>query len=464
MKSVTIVITATFALLLSGAALPGAIRVVIERNDTTTATPSFKFRSVPSSCMNDAATKAEFALVDGAPDDNGGGLGRLHDGKLPTEEDEPAENFFFNAGTEGGRLLVDLGAVIDLKQVNTYSWHPGPRGPQVYSLYGSNGESTRFNARPKNGIAPEKCGWKLIAKVDTRPEHEPAGGQYGVSIFDPAGAIGKYRYLLFVISRTEDRDDFGNTFYSEIDVIDGNAPEPLRAVITAPPPRALSQTFASGGGDYQITIDPSGAPDLTEWAFKELAPVAQEWYPKIIKLLPSKGFQVPARVTIDFGNATARYVAITRGNHITCNTRWFRENLRGEAIGCVVHEIVHVVQHYGGGQPEQPNAPPVPGWLAEGIPDYIRWFIYEPQAHGADFVWMRRQKNLNPSYDGSYRISANFLNWVTEKYDKELVRQLNAALREGTYGEDFWQQRTGHSVEELGADWQKGLAARLEAK
>jgi hypothetical protein len=25
-----------------------------------------------------------------------------------------------------------------------------------------------------------------------------------------------------------------------------------------------------------------------------------------------------------------------------------------------------------------------PGWLVEGIPDYIRWFQYEPQSHGAD--------------------------------------------------------------------------------
>ena len=36
-------------------------------------------------------------------------------------------------------------------------------------------------------------------------------------------ALGRYRYLLFDISRTESDDDYGNTFYGEIDVI---APEP----------------------------------------------------------------------------------------------------------------------------------------------------------------------------------------------------------------------------------------------
>ena len=42
-----------------------------------------------------------------------------------------------------------------------------------------------------------------------------------MSIADSTGAaIGKYRYLLFDISRTETDDDFGNTFYSEITVIE----------------------------------------------------------------------------------------------------------------------------------------------------------------------------------------------------------------------------------------------------
>ena len=60
-------------------------------------------------------------------------------------------------------------------------------------------------------------------------------------------------------------------------------------------------------------------------------------------------------------------------------------------------------------------------WLVEGTADYVRWFNYEPQSHGADIVWMRRLRHFTPRYDASYRISANFLNWVTEKYDKEIV-------------------------------------------
>jgi len=47
---------------------------------------------------------------------------------------------------------------------------------------------------------------------------EPDIGGPG-SISDPAGALGKYRYLLFDIVATEMEDDWGNTFYSEVDVV-----------------------------------------------------------------------------------------------------------------------------------------------------------------------------------------------------------------------------------------------------
>ena len=116
---------------------------------------------------------------------------------------------------------MDLGSAIEIKEVNTYSWHPNTRGPQVYKLYASDGTAKDFNSKPKTGTDPAKAGWTLVATVDTRPKEGQGGGQYGVSIADSTGAaLGKYRYLLFDISRTEADDDFGNTFYSEITVIE----------------------------------------------------------------------------------------------------------------------------------------------------------------------------------------------------------------------------------------------------
>lgn len=197
------------------------VKVTADHNDNDHATPEFKFAHVPSPSKDDAATKAKFTIVEGEQDPNGAGLEALHDGLLPSEADEPAANFFFNAGTEGGRIGIDLGSVMPVEQVNTYSWHPNTRGPQVYKVYAADGKAEGFKADPKSGEDPAKLGWRLIAKVDTRPKDgADAGGQYGVSVADDAKkALGEFRYILIDVARTESDDDFGNTFYSEIDVV-----------------------------------------------------------------------------------------------------------------------------------------------------------------------------------------------------------------------------------------------------
>ena len=40
-----------------------------------------------------------------------------------------------------------------------------------------------------------------------------------MSITDASGNLGRFRYLMFDCYVTEVADDFGNTFYSEIDVV-----------------------------------------------------------------------------------------------------------------------------------------------------------------------------------------------------------------------------------------------------
>jgi len=337
----------------------GEIKIVTERTPNDSASSKFKFKNVPAPSKTDAATQAKFVLVEGVRDRNGGNPDVLHDGKVPSEEDQPSENFFFNAQTEGGRLVIDLANTIDIKQVNTYSWHSSTRGPQVYQLYGSEGTGADFNGQPKKEADLAKAGWKLIAKVDTRPKDGEMGGQYGVSISDSESTIGKYRYLLFDISRTEDADPFGNTFYSEIDVVDRNAPTVAESAPEAPV--KAEKTFEAGEGKYQIIINTTAAPDLTEWAEKELGPVAQEWYPKLVDALPSEGYEAPKRVMITFKDGMGGTPAATGGSGVSCNIGWFRRNLKGEAKGAVVHELVHVVQQYGRARRNNPNATRTPG-------------------------------------------------------------------------------------------------------
>jgi len=196
-------------------------KVIIEHNRGSAATDKFIFKRVPSPARDDAGAKAEVTIVDADPDSNSGQINVLNDGLVPDGEDQPRRNFFLNVGSGGGRLRFDLGNVIEITQVNTYSWHANSRGPQVYRLWASDGTASNFIAEPKGNVDPAGCGWKLLATVDTRSA-DPDGGQYGVSIRDSGGSLGKVRYLLFDLYVTEVADNFGNTFYSEIDVIAKN--------------------------------------------------------------------------------------------------------------------------------------------------------------------------------------------------------------------------------------------------
>jgi hypothetical protein len=211
-------------------------------------------------------------------------------------------------------------------------------------------------------------------------------------------------------------------------------------------------------GKYEIIIDTSETPDLRDWAEKELMPVMTEWYPKLVAMLPSEGYEAPDKVTITFSK-DMRGVAATGGNRIRCAAEWFRKNLKGEAKGAVVHELVHVVQNYGWGRKRNPEATRTPGWIVEGIPDYLRWFKYEPESKGAEIT----SRNIaRAKYDANYRISANFLNWVAQNYGEKVIVQLNAAARESKYKEDLWEDWTGKTVQELGDTWKKMHESRLE--
>ena len=209
--------TATLLALTSAA--QAQVKVTFDHNPNASATSAFKFKNVPSPAKDDAAARAKLLLIEGQADGNGADLSALTDGALPTEEDQPGANFFWDAGTGGGRFKMDLGSVIEIAQVNTYSWHPNTRGPQVYRLWASDGADPGFNPAPKTNVDLAKNGWKLITVVDTRSKDGDDGGQFGVSITDSRGSLGKFRYLLFDCYVTETGDEFGNTFYSEIDVI-----------------------------------------------------------------------------------------------------------------------------------------------------------------------------------------------------------------------------------------------------
>ena len=301
-----------------------AVKVQLAHSDTDKA---FQLDPVPAPSSNDAATGATFALVDGKRDGNGAQLKALHDGRVPSEADEPAQNFFFANGSNGGRIQVDLGKPISIGAVHTYSWHPRARGPQHYKLWAAKGDEKNFATAPARDADPRDSGWSPYAKDDTR--RKGPGGQHAAAINDPrAGNLGEFRYLLFDFENPDPENAQANTFLSEIDVIDarGPSPQPVLAKVL--------KTFPSPDGKYKYVVDSTLAPDLDKWVEKELMPVVYEWYPKMVAMLPSDRYDAPETVIMEFRDDMGGTPAYALGNKLSMSVPWFRTQLENEAKGC----------------------------------------------------------------------------------------------------------------------------------
>ena len=129
-------------------------------------------------------------------------------------------------------------------------------------------------------------------------------------------------------------------------------------------------------------------------------------------------------------------VAATSGNIVRYSPVWFANH--PEDIDVVTHEVMHIVQSY-------PNEAG-PGWLTEGIADYVRNKL---GVNNAGANWLLPDFSAKQNYTNAYRVTAKFLGWVESKYDKKLVKQLDKAMRSGTYSPDLWKKYTGKSVDEL---------------
>lgn len=209
-------------------------------------------------------------------------------------------------------------------------------------------------------------------------------------------------------------------------------------------------TAQSADGKLQLHLACGAAPQLTAWVREQIVPVCTNWHPKICHILgvpPPEHTKLRIKLRIDMEGTPAW----AGGGTISLNATWAEKN-RDEAVGCIVHELTHIVQAYPGG---------APGWLVEGIADYIRWFLFEPESRGA---LLNRHTIRTARYDASYRVSANFLDWVVATHGQEgaLLRRLNGRLQRRRYGDDFWQQATGKPLAELNEEWLKARRAELQ--
>jgi hypothetical protein len=159
------------------------------RNLPVNADPSFHVQGLSRPLKNDAGAGGTFTVIEGKVDPNSGGIKCLNDGRIPADQDDPSENFFFQAGSEGGRLLLDLGRKLPVRAIRSYSWHPGVRGPQAYTLWTADGTDPAFDQRPLRGTDPMQNGWTLVGEVKgPKGQEAELGGQYAVEFSPDTGA------------------------------------------------------------------------------------------------------------------------------------------------------------------------------------------------------------------------------------------------------------------------------------
>ncbi|MBD1392903.1 basic secretory protein-like protein [Mucilaginibacter glaciei] len=136
-------------------------------------------------------------------------------------------------------------------------------------------------------------------------------------------------------------------------------------------------------------------------------------------------------------------VAATADGTVRYSPKWMLKQPLD--LDVVTHEVMHIVQDYGDGAG--------PGWLTEGIADYVRY------AYGIDNAtakWSLPALKPTHHYDNAYRITARFLAWIEKDIKKGTVQKLDSRLRAHTYTSDSWKKLTGKTVDEL---WEAYVAA-----
>ena len=232
---------------------------------------------------------------------------------------------------------------------------------------------------------------------------------------------------------------------SDIDIPNITATAVLPTPSSNPPPNRIGDFIS--GPDKPFVVDENTRAKLEALA-KTYQKVAIDNYPLIIRTLHLEGKPATTRnvrISVTYGyDGVAATSGGPQGPRIEVSSVYALAH--PDDVGLIVHEMVHVVQNYRGG----PNGE-TPGWLVEGIADYVRWFFYE------ELSKRPRPRAASADARGSYRTTAAFLFWASNKYGADLVPKLNAALQANTYHESTFKDLTGKTLDELNAEWKASL-------
>lgn len=177
-------------------------------------------------------------------------------------------------------------------------------------------------------------------------------------------------------------------------------------------------------------LDPQLKKRLIETFFEVYPKLAKEYNPKTLKEVKF------------FVDTAYKGVAATSNGRVTFSANYLVK--KPGDIDVVTHEVMHIVQDYGRSSG--------PGWLTEGIADYVR-SKYGIDNEGAK--WTLPDLKPEHSYKNSYRITARFFTWIEKHVKEGTIKTVDASLRDHTYTAEIWTKLTGKDLDGLWADYVK---------
>ena len=202
-----------------------------------------------------------------------------------------------------------------------------------------------------------------------------------------------------------------------------------------PGPATVRDTITRGG--YTLLIV-NNEPDFNPQTRQRLIDAFFTVYPEEANRFNKNTLK---QVTF-FIDPTYKGVAETGNGVARYSPAWLKDH--PEDIDVVTHEVMHIVQDYRHDGP---------GWLTEGIADYVR-YVYG--INNLKSIWTLPDYRPGQHYTDAYRVTARFLLWVEKNKDPHIVDQLDAALRDGHYQANLWVKLTGGTVDQL---WQQYAAS-----
>jgi len=186
-------------------------------------------------------------------------------------------------------------------------------------------------------------------------------------------------------------------------------------------------------GKYTLVFE-CKAPLFSQEINQKLIDTYFKVYPELVKQYNKKATRIVTFVIDpDYDG-----VAGTSNDRVVFSTKYMTSH--PDDIDIVTHETMHIVQSYG-------NGSKIPGWLTEGIADYVR---YAYGVGNEKAGWSLPKYSTSQSYKNSYRITARFLAWLEYSGHKGIVKKLDQAGRDKTYDKgEIWKKLTGKTIDEL---------------